>query len=82
MNIMKQESVIRFVGSAGDGLVSLGTLFSKILKKHNFNVLGFRSYQSVIRGGYNSYQIRYSQDEVLTPGENANCTDSPGNSTP
>ncbi len=69
---MKQESVIRFVGSAGDGLVSLGLLFSKILKKHNFNVLGFRSYQSVIRGGYNSYQIRYSQDEVLTPGENAN----------
>lgn len=69
---MKQESVIRFVGSAGDGLVSLGLLFGKILKKHNFNVIGFRSYQSVIRGGYNSYQIRYSQEEVLSSGEDAN----------
>lgn len=69
---MKKEFVIRFVGSAGDGLVSLGDLFGKILKKHNFNVLGFRSYQSVIRGGYNEYQIRASTEEVLSVGEDAN----------
>ena len=68
---MKKDIVVRFVGSAGDGLVSLGLLFSKILKMHNFNVIGFRSYQSVIRGGYNSYQIRFCQDEVLSVGEDA-----------
>ncbi|MCG3227704.1 MAG: 2-oxoacid:acceptor oxidoreductase subunit alpha [Candidatus Heimdallarchaeota archaeon] len=68
---MKKDVVVRFVGSAGDGLVSLGTLFGRILKKHNLNVLGFRSYQSVIRGGYNTYQIRASQDEVLSVGEEA-----------
>ncbi len=68
---MTKDVIIRFVGSAGDGLVSLGDLFSKILKKHNFNVLGFRSYQSVIRGGYNEYQIRASTDEVLSVGEDA-----------
>ncbi|NPD89847.1 MAG: 2-oxoacid:acceptor oxidoreductase subunit alpha [Asgard group archaeon] len=68
---MKKDVVIRFVGSAGDGLVSLGTLFGRILKKHNLNVLGFRSYQSVIRGGYNTYQIRFSRDEVLSVGEGA-----------
>lgn len=68
---MKEDIVIRFVGSAGDGLVSLGLLFGKILKKHNMNVLGFRSYQSVIRGGYNSYQIRFSKKEVLSVGEDA-----------
>ncbi|MCE7741100.1 MAG: 2-oxoacid:acceptor oxidoreductase subunit alpha [Candidatus Heimdallarchaeota archaeon] len=68
---MTKDIIIRFVGSAGDGLVSLGNLFSKILKKHNFNVLGFRSYQSVIRGGYNEYQIRASTDEVLSIGEEA-----------
>ncbi len=68
---MTKDVIIRFVGSAGDGLVSLGDLFSKILKKHNFNVLGFRSYQSVIRGGYNEYQIRASTDEVLSIGEDA-----------
>ena len=68
---MKKDIIVRFVGSAGDGLVSLGTLFGRILKKHNLNVLGFRSYQSVIRGGYNTYQIRFSQDEVLTVGEEA-----------
>ena len=68
---MKKDIAVRFVGSAGDGLVSLGLLFSKILKMHNFNVVGFRSYQSVIRGGYNSYQIRFCQDEVLSVGEDA-----------
>ncbi|MBY9001286.1 MAG: 2-oxoacid:acceptor oxidoreductase family protein, partial [Candidatus Heimdallarchaeota archaeon] len=68
---MKKDIAVRFVGSAGDGLVSLGLLFGKILKMHNFNVLGFRSYQSVIRGGYNSYQIRFSQGEVLSVGEAA-----------
>ena len=68
---MKKDIAVRFVGSAGDGLVSLGLLFGKILKMHNYNVLGFRSYQSVIRGGYNSYQIRFSQSEVLTVGEDA-----------
>ncbi|TFG10213.1 2-oxoacid:acceptor oxidoreductase subunit alpha [Candidatus Heimdallarchaeota archaeon] len=68
---MTKDVIVRFVGSAGDGLVSLGELFSKILKKHNFNVLGFRSYQSVIRGGYNEYQIRASTDEVLSVGEEA-----------
>ncbi|MHA1668731.1 MAG: 2-oxoacid:acceptor oxidoreductase subunit alpha [Candidatus Heimdallarchaeaceae archaeon] len=68
---MKEDVVVRFVGSAGDGLVSLGLLFSKILKKHNFNVFGFRSYQSVIRGGYNSYQLRFSKEKVLTFGEDA-----------
>jgi len=70
-NAMKNDIVVRFVGSAGDGLVSIGELFGKILKKHNFNVLGFRSYQSVIRGGYNTYQIRASQEKVLTVGEEA-----------
>jgi len=68
---MTKDVVVRFVGSAGDGLVSLGDLFSKILKKHNFNVLGFRSYQSVIRGGYNEYQIRATTDEILSIGEAA-----------
>jgi 2-oxoglutarate ferredoxin oxidoreductase subunit alpha len=68
---MKEDVIIRFVGSAGDGLVSMGILFSKILKKHNFNVLGFRSYQSVIRGGYNTYQIRACKSEVLSVGEEA-----------
>jgi 2-oxoglutarate ferredoxin oxidoreductase subunit alpha len=68
---MKKDVTVRFVGSAGDGLVSIGTLFGRILKKHNLNVLGFRSYQSVIRGGYNTYQIRFSQDEVLSVGEEA-----------
>ncbi|OLS29750.1 MAG: hypothetical protein HeimAB125_21420, partial [Candidatus Heimdallarchaeota archaeon AB_125] len=68
---MKEDVIIRFVGSAGDGLVSMGILFSKILKKHNFNVLGFRSYQSVIRGGYNTYQIRACSKKVLSVGEEA-----------
>ena len=68
---MKKDVIIRFVGSAGDGLVSIGILFSKILKKHNFNILGFRSYQSVIRGGYNTYQIRACNSKVLSVGEEA-----------
>lgn len=67
----KKEAIVRFVGSAGDGLASLGELFGKILKMHNLNVLGFRSYQSVIRGGYNAYQIRVSSDPVYSVGEDA-----------
>jgi len=68
---MNQDISVRFVGSAGDGLVSLGWLFAKIIKKHNLNLVGFRSYQSVIRGGYNEYQLRFSDEKVYSVGEEA-----------
>ncbi len=69
---MKKDIVTRFIGSAGDGLASIGLLYGKILKKHKLTVRGFRSYQSVIRGGYNNFQIRCSSNNFVdTIGEDA-----------
>ncbi len=51
-------------GAAGDGIMSAGQIFSKIMAKHNYNVLLYTEYPSLVRGGHNTVTIRVGKDKV------------------
>ena len=58
---------VKFAGPAGAGIKSTGLLFSKMLLHHNFHLRDYSEYPSLVRGGHNTYQVSFSQDEILAP---------------
>ncbi len=54
----------RIGGEAGYGISTAGYLFSKFCKHHGFYVFGNREYPSLIRGGHNTYTIRFSDKPI------------------
>ncbi|MFA4971063.1 MAG: 2-oxoacid:acceptor oxidoreductase subunit alpha [bacterium] len=56
-------------GEAGQGLVTVGRLLSKILVRQGFHIVVTQDYQSRIRGGHNSFRIRASVSEIASPEE-------------
>lgn len=56
-------------GEAGQGLVTIGTLLSKIIARSNYNLVATQDYQSRIRGGHNTFSIRMSAEEISAPQE-------------
>lgn len=54
-------------GEAGQGLVTLGYLLTKILVRSGYRVVVTQDYQSRIRGGHNTFAIRVSADEIAAP---------------
>ncbi len=55
---------IRIGGPAGSGVKSVGKLLQKSLQHAGFYSFGYLGYPSLIRGGYNFYQINLSQQPV------------------
>jgi len=53
-------------GEAGFGIMSTGTIFSKIFAKKGYSVIDNNEYPSLIRGGHNSYTVRISSDEIFS----------------
>jgi 2-oxoglutarate/2-oxoacid ferredoxin oxidoreductase subunit alpha len=56
-------------GEAGQGLVTVGQLLSKILVRRGYRIVVTQSYQSRIRGGHNTFEVRVSPDAVEAPAE-------------
>lgn len=54
------DRTIIIAGAAGQGLVTVGELLSKILTRAGYEVLATQYYMSRIRGGHNSFRIRIS----------------------
>lgn len=59
-------STIKIAGPAGSGIKSAGQLFSKLLINHNFNLIDYGEYPSLVRGGHNTYQITFSDKKVFS----------------
>ncbi|WP_022850485.1 2-oxoacid:acceptor oxidoreductase subunit alpha [Limisalsivibrio acetivorans] len=57
----------RIGGPAGTGIMSAGPMFARALKKTGYRVHGYPEYPSLIRGGYNCYQIAFGEDDVYSP---------------
>ncbi len=57
---------IKIAGPAGAGIKSSGLLLSKILIAHGYNIRDYSEYPSLIRGGHNTYQVSFSQDQIFT----------------
>jgi 2-oxoglutarate ferredoxin oxidoreductase subunit alpha len=56
-------------GEAGQGLVTVGTLLSKILIRGGYRIVVSQDYQSRVRGGHNSFAVRVVDDDASGPGE-------------
>jgi 2-oxoglutarate ferredoxin oxidoreductase subunit alpha len=56
-------------GEAGQGLVTVGQLLSKALVRAGWRICVTQGYQSRVRGGHNSWAIRFGPAEVGAPAE-------------
>lgn len=59
MNNIKRY-VIKIGGESGQGINSIGEILGKSLKECGFYTFGYREYPSLIKGGYASYQLDFS----------------------
>lgn len=58
----------RFAGESGEGVISAGEITTLALSDIGFNVFTFESYPAEIKGGHCWYQVRMSNEEVLSAG--------------
>jgi 2-oxoglutarate ferredoxin oxidoreductase subunit alpha len=63
----KKTFNIMIGGEAGQGLVTIGDLLAKALVRSSYSVSVTQSYQSRIRGGHNTYAIRFGAEKVEAP---------------
>lgn len=56
-------------GEAGQGLATLGETMTKAVVRAGYSVVVTQSYESMIRGGHNTFAIRVSTNEIQAPGE-------------
>jgi 2-oxoglutarate ferredoxin oxidoreductase subunit alpha len=56
-------------GEAGQGLVTVGRLLSRIFVRQGYSIVVTQSYQSRIRGGHNAFALRVSPDAIEAPAE-------------
>jgi pyruvate ferredoxin oxidoreductase alpha subunit len=69
---MTDELIWRIAGGSGDGIDSTSQNFAKALMRSGLNVFTHRHYPSRIRGGHTYVEIRASDDEVKSRGDNYN----------
>lgn len=63
---MNNRFAIKFAGQSGQGINTLGEILAKAIKNSNYNTFAYREYPSIIKGGYASYQIDFSNTEILS----------------
>jgi len=59
-------------GAAGQGLDTSANILEKILKRSGFYVFTYRDYMSMVRGGHNFTQIRFSDRDISSFTEEIN----------
>ncbi|MFQ6088275.1 MAG: 2-oxoacid:acceptor oxidoreductase subunit alpha [Candidatus Methanofastidiosia archaeon] len=64
-----KDIVFRIGGESGEGIVTLGELFTLALVNAGMEVFTFRTYPSEIKGGPVMYQVRVSDEELLSQGD-------------
>lgn len=52
-------------GAAGEGIMTTGLIFSKVVVRHGWQVFDYTEYPSLITGGHNTYQV-YAQPSSAT----------------
>ncbi len=68
---MQQEDSLNIVigGEAGQGVATVGYLLAKSLVRSGYSIVVTQSYYSRIRGGHNTFAIRFNSSEVAAPCE-------------
>ncbi len=57
---------IKLAGPAGMGIKSSGQIIAQSLLAHSLNVIDYNEYPSLVRGGHNTYQCSFSQNELFS----------------
>jgi 2-oxoglutarate/2-oxoacid ferredoxin oxidoreductase subunit alpha len=65
----RDSIVIRFEGSAGDGVLSMGTIVAKTAARCGFHVCTLSSFLAEVRGGQSSFQLKLGCSRVSSPGD-------------
>ncbi len=68
-SLKKETFNILIGGEAGQGLVTLGRLFSRSLVRSGYFIVVTQSYQSRVRGGHNTFAVRVGTKEIKAPQE-------------
>jgi 2-oxoglutarate/2-oxoacid ferredoxin oxidoreductase subunit alpha len=63
-----KDIVIRIGGEGGEGVISCGELLTTALGRSNYEVFTFRTYPAEIKGGPAMFQVRTSDEPVLSQG--------------
>jgi 2-oxoglutarate/2-oxoacid ferredoxin oxidoreductase subunit alpha len=63
-----KDIVIRIGGEGGEGVISCGELLTTALGRSNYEVFTFRTYPAEIKGGPAMFQVRTSDEAVLSQG--------------
>jgi 2-oxoglutarate/2-oxoacid ferredoxin oxidoreductase subunit alpha len=61
------DHTIKIGGEAGQGIQTIGDALGKVFSRAGYHVFTNQDYESRIRGGHNFYQIRLSDQPVLSP---------------
>ncbi|MCA9383156.1 2-oxoacid:acceptor oxidoreductase subunit alpha [Candidatus Dojkabacteria bacterium] len=60
----QQRIVIKIAGASGQGINSIGEVIARTLKNTGYKTFAYREYPSLIKGGYASYQIDFSDCNI------------------
>jgi 2-oxoglutarate/2-oxoacid ferredoxin oxidoreductase subunit alpha len=63
-----KDIVVRIGGEGGEGVISCGELLTTVLARSNYEVFTFRTYPAEIKGGPAMFQVRSSDEPVLSQG--------------
>lgn len=66
-----KDIVVRIGGEGGEGVISCGELLTTALGRSNYEVFTFRTYPAEIKGGPAMFQVRSSDEAVLSQGNKA-----------
>ncbi len=58
---------IKIGGEAGQGIQTIGDTLARVFSRSGFHVFTHQDYESRIRGGHNTFQIRFSNKPVEAP---------------
>ena len=56
-------------GEAGFGIMVTGNTFTRLCARANLEAFGYSEYPSLIRGGYNSFQVDFSETKTYSVGQ-------------
>lgn len=66
-----KDIVVRIGGEGGEGVISCGELLTTALARSSYEVFTFRTYPAEIKGGPAMFQVRSSDQPVLSQGNKA-----------
>jgi 2-oxoglutarate ferredoxin oxidoreductase subunit alpha len=66
---MRDAMHIMIGGEAGQGLVTVGQLLSRVLVRSGYEIVVVQSYESRIRGGHNTFSVRVGTGRIEAPAE-------------